>query len=79
MNPLEQYRKEHGLTFRKLAQITGVGPSTVYRHLRGLQTIAPEVAFRYRNALGIPLHELRPDLWPAPEPKGEQEVTDGTA
>lgn len=40
---------------------------SVWRHAKGARSISPEMALKYAKGLGIPLHDLRPDLWPAPE------------
>ena len=68
---IERYRQEHKLTLRALAAKTGITSlGTLFRHCRGAN-ISAEIAVRYHNALGIPLSDLRPDLWP-PEPSSEQ-------
>ncbi len=71
-NALEKFRTDRGLTFRQLAMACG-GRSlnAVYRHCKG-EKIAAESALLYSRALGIPLCELRPDLWP-PEAEAREE------
>lgn len=63
-NALETFRLARGLTFRELTEACG-GRSlnAVYRHCKGAK-IAAESAIIYSQNLGIPLSELRPDLWP---------------
>ncbi len=68
---LETYRQAHGLTLRKMAAITkALSHQTLFLHCRGLQKISAETAVVYHKAFGIPLSDLRPDLWP---PEGEQQ------
>lgn len=65
MDTLEKYMKEHNLTLKKLASIVGWQSSaTVCQHLSGARKITAEAALKYSHALGIPLSDLRPDLWP---------------
>ncbi len=66
-NALETFRTTRGLTYRELTEACG-GRSlnAVYRHCKG-DKIAAESAVVYSRNLGIPLSELRPDLWPPEE------------
>lgn len=66
-NALETFRTARGLTYRELTEACG-GRSlnAVYRHCKG-DKIAAESAVVYSRNLGIPLSELRPDLWPPEE------------
>jgi len=52
----------------KLAEILGIHWSTVcgFKRTRAAQ-LPPRHARVVAEALDIPLHEIRPDLWPAPE------------
>lgn len=63
MNALERYRTERGLTFEALAALSQVDKGNVNKHCRGLKPIRGESSLRYHVALGIPLPELRPDLF----------------
>ncbi len=64
---LENYRKQHGLTYRALTELCrGISLYSIYRHCQG-NKITAEAAVLYSNAFGIPLSELRPDLWPPEE------------
>ena len=52
----------------QLAKIAGVNHSTVAwwrRHGNRVATV--DRAQRISRALGIPLHKIRPDIWPTPE------------
>lgn len=50
---------------RKLADALGLAVSTVNHHVLKGNPIPPEWARKLHDERGIPLHELRPDLWPA--------------
>lgn len=64
-NALEKYREESGMTLSEIAFAAGFrSRSSVFQHCRGSRTISAESALKYSRALGIPLSELRPDLWP---------------
>lgn len=68
MNPLEKYRQEHGLTLRAMAKAMGYqSGSTVLKQIRNEINLTAEAAIKYNRLFGIPLEELRPDLWPAPQ------------
>ena len=64
-NLIQQYRTRHGLTYGQMAEMAGFSSrSVVYLHCVNKRVISPESALKYSRALGIPLSELRPDLWP---------------
>jgi hypothetical protein len=66
MNALETYRQNQHLTFEALGDLAGVRPrGSVYRHCKATR-IPGDAALLYHAKLGIPLSDLRPDLWPAP-------------
>lgn len=70
---LEIYRKEHNLTYEAMAEAAGVSNrSVVQRHAKGTMPISGDAALRYNLAFGIPLPDLRPDLYgdrrPIPQP-----------
>lgn len=70
-NLLESFRQHHRLTYRAMAALTNgrVAFQVVYDHCQGKKRISAETAVVYHDAFGIPLSDLRPDLWP---PEGEQ-------
>lgn len=44
----------------------GIAYGTIYSHYRGSRNLSADAAIAYEELLGIPRHELRPDLWPPP-------------
>ena len=54
-NAIENFRLASGLSFQEIAD-----------RCRGSRLISAESAVKYSHGLGIPLSELRPDLWPPP-------------
>jgi transcriptional regulator with XRE-family HTH domain len=61
---LETYRVENGLTYEDMAKASGYSNKSVpQRHAKGTMPISGEAAIRYNLAFGIPLPELRPDLY----------------
>ncbi|OIO03139.1 MAG: hypothetical protein AUJ49_04890 [Desulfovibrionaceae bacterium CG1_02_65_16] len=63
MNALERFRTDHGLTFEALGKKAGVKQrGTVFRHCQAGK-IPGDAALLYHAKLGIPLEDLRPDLW----------------
>ena len=69
-NALDDFRKKYSLTYRRLAEMSSLSLYAVYRHCRsGL--ISAESAVIYNRNLKIPLHELRPDLWPEAAPPAQ--------
>lgn len=66
-NALENYRRQHGLTYRALTDACkGRSLFAVYQHCN-CDRIPAESAVLYADSLGIPRSELRPDLWPSPQ------------
>ena len=63
-NALECYRILHDMTFRTLAARSGISVFAVFSHCKGNKKLTAESALKYNRALGIPLSDLRPDLWP---------------
>jgi transcriptional regulator with XRE-family HTH domain len=57
----------HDLTGEAFAEGAGVSMVTYRAYRRGYRVMSPEVAMRAAEKLGIPRHELRPDLWPPPQ------------
>lgn len=67
-NAIENFRLASGLSFQEIADRCAIrSRSTVLHHCRGSRLISAESAVKYSHGLGIPLSELRPDLWPPEE------------
>jgi hypothetical protein len=67
MNALELFRTGRGLTFEALKDLAGYpARMTVFRHCKAAK-IPGDAALVYHRKLGIPLQELRPDLYPNQE------------
>ena len=77
MHPIQEYCLEHRLSYAKLARMLGFKTrASITQHIKGWRRVSPESALKYHRILGIPLEELRPDLWPAPqEVSNAQETT----
>ena len=65
-----------GMSVAEAARQSDVPSTTVWRHANKKRKISPEYAIIYNKTLGIPLHEMRPDLWSAPT---EEDKTQGDA
>ncbi|WP_027178791.1 helix-turn-helix domain-containing protein [Maridesulfovibrio bastinii] len=63
MNVLETYRHNKKMTYEALAKVVGLSSVAVYRHCKKQRPISGESALLYHIKLGIPLKELRPDLY----------------
>lgn len=60
---IEEYRRDHKVTFAEIARRCSLDPTAVLRHCKGERKIGGEAALRYHINLDIPLPELRPDLY----------------
>lgn len=64
VSAIRKCREARGLTLQQFADQCGVHFTAVHKwELRG---VPPERVPAIEAATGIPRHELRPDLWPAP-------------
>ena len=63
MKSLKDVLHKYGLTCNTASK-RGVNYQTLYKQLRGLRPVGAKTAMRYHTMLGIPLYELRPDIWP---------------
>jgi len=78
-NVIETYRKRHKCTYASIAMKAGLSAgAVVYAHCHQLRKISAESAIKYSQALNIPLHELRPDLWTAGDAKVDDEAASET-
>lgn len=64
-NPIRAWREIHNVAVKDLAQRVGVQSSAICKWERG--KVSSKKALRLHQATGIPLHVLRPDIYPAPE------------
>jgi DNA-binding transcriptional regulator YdaS (Cro superfamily) len=66
--PLRRLLEERGLSLSDLARRLGVNKSSIT--LWGLRRIPAERVLEIEKLTGIPRHDLRPDIYPAPEQSG---------
>ncbi len=55
--------KQRNLTPKSASERTGIPLPTVQKHFYGTRNIGAQSLAKYHDDLGIPLSELRPDLW----------------
>jgi DNA-binding transcriptional regulator YdaS (Cro superfamily) len=67
-SPLDGVLGEYGLTRTDAANVLGVTVSAIGTYCVAGRLIPAESAVRLEQAVGIPRHRLRPDLWPEPVP-----------
>lgn len=65
--PLNDILRKRGLRIADASRMSGIPYVTIAQHVRGTRGISAVQAIKYELLLGIPLSELRPDLWP-PDP-----------
>lgn len=63
METLKQIFERRGLTLAEAVK-RGVPYHALYKQLKGERTVGVVCAMRYHRMLGIPLNEMRPDVWP---------------
>lgn len=63
MNALSKFRKSKGLTQEQVADILGTTKATVSRWESEKRRPDPATTVEIERKLGIPRHELRPDLF----------------
>jgi len=67
MHPLKSFRADHGVTQQELAARIGLSRWTVNQIETGAYGPSWKMCLKIEGALGIPRHELRPDIFPSPE------------
>jgi len=68
MEKLTTWRKTlEAPTLENAARLLGVSAVQVHRYEKGDRRIPAERAAQVEAITGIPRHELRPDIFPAPE------------
>lgn len=60
---LRDYRHSRGLSCEEMARLLGVAESTVRSLENGTRRIAAERAVAIERAIGIPRHELCPEIF----------------
>lgn len=63
MNPIEQFRKEAGLSREQVAAEIGVDPVTVWRWENGKVLVPPDRLAKVESVTGISRQKLRPDIF----------------
>lgn len=68
MEKLREWRLAHSdvQTLDKAAGLFGVSAVSVHRYETGERSIKPTLVQHISEVTGIPPHELRPDIFPAP-------------
>ena len=68
MEKLREWRLAHSdiQTLDKAATLFGVSAVSVHRYETGQRSIKPKLVLHISEVTGIPPHELRPDIFPAP-------------
>ena len=63
-NILEEYKNKSKLSYYEIAKMCDIpSKSLVYAHIKGEKKISAEAALKYHKGLGIPLDQIRPDIW----------------
>jgi len=63
---IQQYMREHSLSNVAMGALIGVSTEAVRLWVHGKREISPLAAIKISKATGIPLHEIRADIWAAP-------------
>lgn len=63
MNALGTYRFERRLSQMDVARVLKTSKATISRYESGIRRIPVDVAKRIHAEFGIPLNEIRPDIW----------------
>lgn len=64
-NPLRAYREARNMSQPELAKILGCTPGMVSHVETGKRKVSPQAALEWEQIIGIPRHELRPDIFGA--------------
>ena len=62
---MRKYKKTlfFGYVIHDVSKLTGIAYAVVWRNANNKNSISPKNAKIYYEKLGIPLYQLRPDLW----------------
>lgn len=66
-HPIRVYRERAGITAETLGARVGLSKVSVSRIERGLQRPSPASAKAIHVETGIPLWQIRPDIWASPK------------
>lgn len=66
-HPIRQFRTEKDMSLAALAEKVGRTKTQLSRWETGQRRIPAELVPKLSTLTGIPPHELRPDIYPAPE------------
>jgi DNA-binding transcriptional regulator YdaS (Cro superfamily) len=64
--PFDRAVRKHGLRTADIAYWLGVSPQCVQNWRSGRNHIKPSYAKTISKKFRVPLHEIRPDVWPRP-------------
>lgn len=68
-NPIRAWRELHDVSVKDFAETVGVQDSAVSKWERS--AVSTKKALKVHEVTGIPLHKLRPDIYPAPTQASE--------
>lgn len=74
MNTFKQALEDRGLSVPAAVRLSGCKYVTAWKHFTGERRVSAEMALVYERTLSIPRWELRPDLWPPPNPAGTHDT-----
>jgi transcriptional regulator with XRE-family HTH domain len=66
-HPVLTYRTSHGVSQEALARLVGTTGATISRIESGVRSPSPTLSRSISRHTAIPLYQLRPDLWDAPQ------------
>ena len=66
-HPLRTFRKTQGISFGVMAALIDVSKSFLSQVENGQRNLSPHAAYRVSEITGIPVHDLRPDIFRQPE------------
>lgn len=66
MDKLRKWRSESGLSLEEAGALVGVSGVQWHRYETGTRAVAADKAAKLEGITGIPCHEIRPDVFPAP-------------
>lgn len=70
ISPIRAWRELHDVSVKDFAEMVDVQDSAVCKWERG--AVSTKKALKVHEVTGIPLHRLRPDVYPAPRTKSPE-------